>query len=933
MLSRKCDPKNFNAAKKVVLKPSEDAFLPEIIEQGLENQKAQLEQQKQRDHKTEARPETSSEATPFFAKTIDQSLMMLASRMTGLTDDEAEERKKHYGANIIEKDSFQKKQMLFLYQFKNGVIYLLLVAGVSSFVIQDYVTGIAILLAMVLNVLLGFLAAWKSRRKGIEFNEFTRTAASVRRDNRILQVSAEEVVPGDILLISSGQVLCADARLLFSKELKTDEALLTGEADLVVKDANARLAMGTDVSEQSNMLFAGTRVRTGKGEALVISTGENAMVGKIANLANLSEKRETPISKSVNRLGLFVLLGVFIMTVVVVALEYYRGTALFNLIPFALILLVAAVPQTLAAVTTFILSLGLERLAKEGVFIKHLKAFEGIGSISVLCTDKTGTLTENSMTINEVYVPCRETMGYDKDWAIEKGIPCSSVEVLLRIARNCNTTVSEGVRGNIMGDPVDIALFRATPAIYGADYQLIQDYPFHSETRKMARVLKPRNGQMVSMIKGAPEEVICQCAYFLNPEGQIVDMDQHTRNELILINREMAIEGAYRVIGLAQKVMDDPTEDPYSKAVFVGWISLNDPLKEGVEESIAACHDIGVDVTMITGDQKATAAIIGQKLGIFKEGSNVWTHRELSQYGTTIPKSVRIFARTKPEEKLTIVELLQNSGEVVAMVGDGVNDAPALHQSDISIAMGVRASEEAQKSSDIILLNDRFEGIVAAVLESRYLIMNMKMAVEYLLSCNLGLVILAFISAIVGFGQPLNATQLLWLNLAIITFPALTMALVPANPDKVCGPLSNTSNQIISKNRFFAILFWSAMMASAGLLAFILSQKVYGHATDVSSTLAFLTVSFVQILNLLNVQFSHAEGRMTSYLKDVAKIPVIWGTLMLMFAIQVAVVFFPPMQMILQTAVFAPEFWVLPVAISLSAFILSLLLIDCKQLN
>ncbi len=924
MLSKKCHPNNLKQEEWSVKKAPKEPLIPEIAEQKNPNERLL------KPLNVETFP---SPSVPFFSKTIDQSLAALKSRMIGLTDGEVESRQKQYGLNSIEEDSFKKKQTLFLNQFKNWAVYLLFLAGIASFTVEEYVGGIVILSALMLNVLLGFITTWKSRQKGLDFNGFSKVAASVKRNNKIIQIPSEDVVPGDILVLSAGQILSADARLIFSTELKMDEALLTGESDLVVKDAKTLLAIGTDVSEQSNMLFAGTRVRTGKAEALVVSTGVDSMVGRIAHSANISEKRETPITQNVNRLGLVVLSGVLLVTLMILALEYYRGATLPHLIPFALILLVSAIPQTLTTVTTFILSLGLKRLAKEGVFIKHLKTFEGIGSISVLCTDKTGTLTENSMTINEVYVPCLEMMSYDKNWAIAEGIPCHSVEILLRIARNCNTTISEGVRGNIMGDPVDIALFRATPAIYSADYRLVRDDPFRPEARKMARILKQKDDQIISMIKGAPEEVICQCTHFMNPTGEILEMDQHTRNELILINREMAIEGAYRVIGLAQKIMTDPNDDPYSQAVYIGWVSLNDPIKPGVEESISACHDIGVDVTMITGDQKATAAIIGKKLGIFKEGSSIWTHRELEHSDVMIPKSVRIFARTKPEDKLNIIESLQNSGEVVAMVGDGVNDTPALHKSDISIAMGVNASEEAKKSSDIILLNDRFEGIIAAVLESRYLITNMKMAIEYLLSCNLGVVILAFISAIVGFGQPLDAIQMLWLNLVIVTFPALTMALVPANPEKICEPLSASSQQIISNKRLFAIAFWSTLIALSGFLVFALSQKVFGHAIELSSTLAFLTVSFVQILNLLSVQFSHAEGRLIHYLKESFKVPTLWGVLALTFILQLITIFIPPMQMLLHTVAFSPELWALPIGVALSAFILSMLLLDSKQLD
>ncbi len=881
----------------------------------------------------------AEQAIAFHAKTIDACLNLLQSRFTGLTEAEAAERRHTWGINAIDGKPFQVSRRLFLCQFKNLVVYLLLGAGVLSFAIGDYVGGTLIFLAMMLNILMNVLADWKTQQSSIDLNDFKNSTITVKRDRRNVQIPATEVVPGDILVVSPGQLVAADARLLFSEGLQVDEALLTGESVLVTKDGKATHAPQTDLSKQSNMLFSGTRVKTGWGEAVVTAIGEKSVMGRIASLATMTEKRNTPFTQGLNRLGITIFLGVVLVATGVVALEYYRGTPLPHLLPLALILLVAAVPQTLTSMTTFILSMGLDRLSKEHIFVKNLHAFESIGAATVLCTDKTGTLTENSFTLNQVYVPDLGIIPYQADWRDGNEIPCESVDALLHIARNANSTVMDGLRSSIMGDPIDIALFRATPAIFSAGYRPLKDYPFNQQLMKMAKVcrIKATDGsgdeQIIAMIKGAPEAVIADCGFYMRPDGSIVEMDRFMANEFLLINRDMAVQGALRVIGFALKFMDAEMENPYGNAVFVGWISLEDPLKPGVTDTIEFCRNIGVEVTMITGDQKATAAVIGHKLGLLKGDSEVWTRRDLDCITDGVPSNVRIFARTKPEEKLVIVESLQLGGEVVAMVGDGVNDTPALQKSDIAIAMGIHGADAAKESADILLLNDRFEGIVTAILESRYLINNVKLTAEYLLSCNLSLVMLAVLAAVLGVGQPLHAVQILWLNVISVTFPAIAFAFVPPSPSALGKPVSARERLPMDRQRMALVVFWSLLIAAAGLGMYCYATLWAGYSHEVAATLTFCAVALCQILNLLNIQFVHAGRRLWAYLFDALSVPALWLVFIVSIVIQAAAVHLPMFNILLKTTSIEPELWLLPAGFAAGMIFLSMFLLDVRQVG
>ncbi len=870
------------------------------------------------------------ENIPFHAKSIEACLQLLDTRLTGLNDPEVAQRRKRYGKNEVSGQATQLARKLFLQQFKNLVIILLLAAAGFSFAMHDYISGGAILAAMLINAGIGFATQWKAQKAVLTLESFSTPLCTVVRDGIPIRIASSDLVPGDILVFSSGQTVPADARLISSDDMQVDQSPLTGESILITKDAQAVHIPDEEITEHKNMVYAGTTIKTGSGQAMVTAVGVHSQMGRIAALASQAQRRESHLAHALNRLSLVIFLVVSVLAGGIAYLGYQHGASWVSMVQLGIIMIVAAVPEILPAVATFILSLGIERLSRENAIVRNLHAIEAIGSATVICTDKTGTLTENSLSVHRVFVPELGILDYNPLWSQAKAIPSRSVEELLRIGRLNNTTILDGVRSFMMGDPIDVALYRATPLEYEAGYHRVREYPFDSATMLMSAVQRHSEGRFASMIKGAPESVIGICNYYLNPEGKVVPMDKEKRAEFLLANQDLAMDGVLRVIGFAEKPMASADEEPYQNAVFIGWVCLIDPPKAGVKEAIQQCQNAGVRVVMITGDQKATAAIMARQLHIMPPGADVWTRKDLDGGVNKIPHNVRVFARTQPEEKLAIVQSLQASGDIVAMVGDGVNDAPALRCSDIAIAMGIKGADAAKESADIILLNDRFSTIALAVREGRILSRNVKLSIQYLLSCNISLVLLMLLTAVVGSQLPLNALEILWLNIITVTLPALSLAFEPPNPSLLKQPIRSYNQGVLPKEQAMLVWFWGIMLTAASLGVFMTSLNLLKLPLPVASTLAFCTVAFTQSVHLINVQLVHAGGSKLAFLAEILAVPMTWIVLVMAVAFQLAAVYVPFLQTVLGTAGFDPLLWALPVGAALVTFFVSIALIKTE---
>ncbi len=857
----------------------------------------------------------------FHARTIQECLDQLASRRSGLSPEEAAARLKKNRPNDIDALDFGRGRHIFLGGFRRKITLLYMAAAGLSFATGQMGAGLVVLAAMFANAGLNGLIQWKSIQGGGFAVEASAIRCSVRRGGQTQIVNAAELVPGDILVLSGGQVVPADCRLIDSDKLQVDESLLTGESILVAKNALAMHEPNQSVSSQSNMIFAGTRVKTGQGEALVTATGTRTVMGRIAAMSRNTEKRESPFTRRLNILSNRIFLMVFVLAALVIAIEAQRGTPLPQLLSTALILAIAAFPETIPGISSLILTMGIGRLGRNQVLVKNYQALEAVGDVTLVCSDKTGTLTENYLTFDQLFLPELGSISYNPMWQQGQGIVNRALEEFLRIARLNNNTVLEGLSSPLMGDPIDIALFRSAPASLEAGYHRRMHVPFDTETMRSATLCEGPDGRLYAMIKGAPEAVMETCNWYMAPDGTIKPLSLMNRMEFMSYNRKLATANNLRIIGFAEKVLtDDDASGPYSNAVFIGWVCLLDPPKPGVVEAIDQLWGAGTRLMMITGDQKATAEITAQELGILRGNNDeVWLRSDLDralEAGEPIRETVRVFARTKPEEKLAIVESLQQSGQIVAMVGDGVNDSPALQKSDVAIAMGRQGSEAAKDSADIILLDDRLGGIVEAIRESRLMRRKVRACIQYLLSCNLGLIFFVVASVVAGQGVSLNVVQLLCLNLVMAVLPTLALALEPTEPDGM--PEREPMPDPLDKQQLGAILFWGLLICGVGLASYLIPLLVFKLGPAVAGTMAFCALATAQTLNLFNVQACKTD-RKEAFWDDMLTMPVTWLVVSGALLVQAGALYVGPISQLLGTVRVEPLWMLLPVGLAAAA--------------
>lgn len=883
---------------------------------------------------------------PFHAQPVEACLQQLGTSLQGLSQAEAEARRKQNEKAGGSQTARPGAKKIFMAGYKKWISLLFIAAASVSFAFGRYVDGLLILVGMLANGGIHGLILWKSLQGHSLERKQEELRYTVRRDSQSRMVQAWELVPGDILEVSGGMVMPADARLVSSYQLQADESLLTGESVLVPKNANVVLHPLEDVTEQANMLFSGTVLKTGKGEAVITNLGGETVMGRIASLASHTEKRESPFIRRLNALSFRIFMMVFVLTALVVGAGYYRGMPLLELVQVALVMGIAAFPETIPGLATLILSMGINRLQDRKVLVKSFEALEGIGDVTILCTDKTGTLTENYLHFSQLFLPELGSVSYDLQWQKGEGIPHRSIEEFLRVGRLNNGTVADGLRSALMGDPIDVALYRAAPASLESGFHVRMNIPFDPVKLRSAAVCETLNGDMVSMIKGAPESVMETCKYYMKPDGTIAEMSLIQRSEFLMFNRKLAYEQNMRVIGFAQKWMsaNDDT-GPYSDAIFLGWVCLLDPPKPGVVEVIDTLYRMKTAMIMITGDQKATAEITARELGIMRRNADeVWLRSDLeANEQPTIRETVRVFARTKPEEKLAIVESLQRSGHVVAMVGDGVNDSPALQRSDVAISMGLQGSDAAQGSADIILLNDRLEGILEAMKESRMLRRKIHSCIRYLLSCNLGLILFSGASVVLWSSLPVNVVQILWLNLVMGLVPALVLAIEPM-PEEVLAevqPEPEKRESFIKQARreeatkpaqresldgehVFLLSFWAVTMMLAGLGAYYVTLLGLKQPPPVAATAAFCTLAFAQTFNLFNVQALNAGENRRQYLSELSGTPITWVVIAAALLLQALVVYLPGLNALFGTVPLAWQHAPIPLAFGLGAILFTL---------
>ncbi len=828
----------------------------------------------------------------------------------GLSEEDVGRRQLRYGRNIMQSVRGRSAWRIFLGQFASLVVGLLAVASVIAWITENRVESMAILLVLLINSLVGFLTEWQAGRALEALRKQTRSSARVRRSGSESMIDAGDLVPGDIVVLGAGDRVPADLRLLEAESLQVEESALTGESMPVGKMARP-VAVEALLAERYSMLYLGTSVVAGRALAVVTATGLRTELGRIGRLVAEMEEEATPLRERLDELGRRLVLLVMAIGVIVVAAGWWRGDELWLMLETGISLAVAAVPEGLPAVTTLILALGVLRMARSNALVRHLPAVEALGSATVICTDKTGTLTENRMVVREYRLADGRTVSlasglpdavHDRllQRAIETGVLCNEA--------TCSPTVSasEGDGTGLIGDPTETSLLDAARRLgqdigkLRAGYRRLAEEPFDAATKRMITVHHGPDGVQRICLKGAPAVVLDMCDHYVSGDGALLPADQAFRRRIELENEAMA-GAALRVLGLAEKIL--PESSPLameSGYAFLGLVGMFDPPRSEVAESIRRAYEAGIRVVMLTGDQIHTARAIASELRIGEEGRLTAMHaRDLPIAGSPgflqVAGEVQVFARVSPEDKLRIVEALQQAGEVVAVTGDGVNDAPALKRADIGVAMGMRGTETAREAADIVLTDDNFATILRAVEGGRTIYANLLKFVRLMLSENLAEVIFIFFAIILGWPLPLLPLQILWVNLLTDIFPALALAVEPPSPDIMKRPPRPPREAMLS-SRFFLLIGWQGvMLATICLAGYQWALQVHGSG-DRARTIALLMLIGAQVGHLFNCRSLTASA-----FRGLFRNVYLWISVAIVIALQVMAVTISPLMSVLET--------------------------------
>jgi len=788
-------------------------------------------------------------AASFHARTADDTLAALGGTAKGLSSGDAELRLSRYGPNEIKEAEAVSPLALFLKQFNSIVIWILIAATLISAFLREYIDAVVIGVILVLIGVLGFIQEYKAERAIEALKRMSPPHATAIRDGQRMRIDAKELVPGDIILIEPGDKVPADARLITVANLRVQEAALTGESQAVSK-AMRPVAGDAPLAERSCCAYSGTAVASGKGTAVVFATGMQTEIGKIAALLQQTKPEPTPLQLKMDQLGRWMGGAVIAITLIVFSVGMIMHQAPFlEMLIASVSLAVAAIPEGLPAVVTISLALGTQRMLKRNALVRHLPSVETLGSTTVICTDKTGTLTRNEMTVRKIYAN-EKTMDVTGSGYSPRGqflfrgrpVPLQDIEMLLTIGAVNNDAEMNG--NGIAGDPTEGALLVAaakagfSPKGINARLPRVDEIEFTSE-RKLMTTLHDRHGETLAFVKGAPEIVLGLCSSILD-NGDVRKMEDEDRQAILRANHALA-DDALRVLGFAYRVVmrNTPPDRIEQKLVFVGMQGMIDPPRDEARVAVAKCAKAGIKVVMITGDQEMTAKAVARDIGI--AGTSM-TGAELDRAERLedVVEDIGIFARVNPEHKLKIVDALKKRGHVVAMTGDGANDAPALKKADIGVAMGITGTDVSKEAASIVLTDDNFASIVNAVEEGRGTYGNIRKYFSYLVSCNIGEVLVIFFGILLGLPLPLTATQILLINLITDGLPALALSVDPFEPHAMDRKPRHRSEPIYKGMWMFLILYPLILTVSA------LSVFSYFYFAD-GSILKAQTATFVLI--------------------------------------------------------------------------------------
>jgi Ca2+-transporting ATPase len=789
-------------------------------------------------------------------------LSRLGTETHGLSEEEATRRLEHFGPNRLTPARPVSAIKILGDQLKSVVVVLLFGAVLLSLMLGDHLEAAAIAAVLVINALIGFVTELRARRAMEALLQFNVPRASVVRGGYLRTIAAEQLVPGDVIELNPGQHVAADARLVHSVDLRVVEAALTGESLPISKVFDVVLPADTPLAERTNMVYKGTTIAAGTTRAVVIATGSTTEIGRIGALVGSLHEERTPLERRLDALGHRLAWLALAVAAVVSALGALQGVPLALVVQTGLALAVAAVPEALPAVATIALAVGLRRMARRHALVRRLPAVEALGSTTVVCTDKTRTLTSGEMSVVHVWTAGQEfsLQGHETVTVLDGGRLRRALEVAA-LASRPQARSHDGAQPDA-GDPVDLAALRAAERVgipwasIGQERPAIGLVPFSSERKLMASFHRV-GGAVIAYVKGAPRQVLALTDQIFHDDS-VGSLDEPRRRELLDINERLARNGL-RVLALAVGAVEEPAESSLRGLTFVGFMGLMDPPARGVKATIEGLRRAGLRTVMLTGDQRLTAEAVGRELGLLTSDSRVIDGRELDMLsGPELQRALAhagAFSRVTPEHKLTIVKALQTQGDIVAMLGDGVNDAAALKKADVGVAMGIRGTDAAKEAASIVLQDDRFDTIAAAVEEGRVIYDNIRKFVFYLFSCNVAEVLLLLVSGLAGLPLPLLPLQILWMNMVTDTFPALALAMEPGDPDVMTRPPRSPQEAILSRQFVASVLFYACLITASSFVAFLWTlTRDPARATTVS----FMTLALAQVFHLGNARSMEA---------------------------------------------------------------------------
>lgn len=878
---------------------------------------------------------------PHTFSTEETLLALQTDSETGISQAEAEKRAKEFGSNVYQTQKQKSILLMFFLQFKSPIVYLLLFAAAVTLYFQNFMEAIAILVVILVNALIGFFMELQARNSMNALKEMDVIHSRLIRDGKVQEIPSEKIVPGDIIVQEAGDVIPADARLIETTQLQCDESSLTGESLPSEKNIE-KLPKETAVGDQFNMVFKGTSVTNGKGKAVVTGIAQHTQLGTITSLVESSGEKETPLEIKISVLSkklIWITLG---MTALFAITGFIQGREGLLILETSIALAVAAFPEGLPIVSTVALAYGMLLMAKRNAIVKKLSAVETLGSTNVILTDKTGTLTENKIYVDTFSFPEEKVKIEIKDnelrfdnAKIEKSE--DAFQKLRLIGALCNDASQKEEDGKsvLVGDPIEIALVHLADASgksaeeLKAEYERIGEVPFSSETKIMGTLHKSPNGNFAAA-KGSVEHLMEKCTK-IQKGTAIEDLTEEGKKNILLESEKMAADGI-RVLAFAYKEEAEISKDDFlNSLVYTAMIGFLDPPRMDIKDAILSCRKAGIKIVMITGDHPLTALNVAKKVGLIDEaeqntitGSDIPPMESLSEEWNKKILSTAVFARTTPKQKLEIVDIYQKAGNIVAMTGDGVNDAPALKKANIGIAMGLRGTQVAKETASIVLKDDSFASITEAVSHGREIYQNIQKFVTYLVSCNLSEILIVTTLGFIAPASTLLPLQILFLNMVTDVFPALALGLGKGDATVMERPPRDSKDLIVSNKNWITIFLYSAAMTIAVIAAVIYCRQFISADTKIVNNMAFITLAFAQLFHVFNMSSAHSN----LFINEITKNKFVWLAILICITLLILVYTIPQMRSVLGLEILYGEIWL----VSILAGLIPLVLVQVYKL-